>query len=188
MSEQIQGGKFSNQGGNPRNTLMISPQNINSYNHEGGLNNNLHSDKAIESALNTMTTMQQQNNKNLQRLGVPPSGAVKQPLGRQNRNILQRNKTKRVNIDRKLIASHDFGAQQNGNNMFQNVGGGHSNQPSLGGQNNLAGSISGQTPSGVNGGIPIGRRGRKTERNNNFMAQSHDFGATNQMNFGANIP
>lgn len=59
MSEQIQGGKFSNQGGNPRSTLMISPQNINSYNHEGGLNNNLHSDKAIESALNTMTTMQQ---------------------------------------------------------------------------------------------------------------------------------
>jgi hypothetical protein len=40
---------------------------------------------------------------------MPPAGAGK-PFGRHNRNVLQRNKTKRVNIDRKLIASHDFNA------------------------------------------------------------------------------
>ena len=110
---------------------MISPQNINGANQDG----NLHSDKAIENALNTMTTMHQVKNQK----GMPPSG-IKQPFGRQNRNILQRNKTKRVNIDRKLIASHDFGAQQNVNNI--NFGGGHSNQISIGGQNNLVATSS----------------------------------------------
>ena len=52
MSEVVPS-KFNN--GANRNTLMISPQNINGFNNQE--NNNLHSDIAAENALNTMTTM-----------------------------------------------------------------------------------------------------------------------------------
>lgn len=63
---------------------------MNGFGQDASIINNLQPDKGIETSLNTMTTVQQIKNSR-----IPPAGAGK-PFGRQNRNILNRNKTKRV--------------------------------------------------------------------------------------------